>query len=85
MAAELWCTHAELYLQVVCLQEGVARLEMCDPSMVKSGPGLWKDFTTFLNTFLYWNLTKFCPNPSFATDFAFFDNDEIKNLTLCLL
>lgn len=52
--------------------------------MVKTGPGLWKDFTTSLNIFLCWNLTNFYPNPS-PQILPFFDNDEIQNLTLRLL
>lgn len=48
-------------------------------------PRFMEGFYHILNIFLYQNLTKFCPNPSFPTAFAFFDNDEIQNLTLCLL
>ena len=48
-------------------------------------PGFMEGFYHILNTFLYQDLTRFCPNPSFPTDCAFFDNDEIQNLTLYLL
>lgn len=76
--------HSCWTLAINGLQDGVVKARDVRYFHGEDWPRFMEGFYHILNTFLYQNLTKFCPNPSFPTGFAIFDNDEIQNLTLSL-